>query len=838
MRSIVFMAALLTAGADASAAVVVENADQPWLRIGADGRAVVAYRHRPPGSASSQLRLARCDDDACSAVTTVTLDASGDVGYRPSLAIAPDGRPVVSYLDLTNGDLKVAFCADPGCSAVSTVVLDPEVGISSQPEAGRTALAVGADGFVLVAYTDLEPGVPPPPHFVNDRLKIVHCEDTACATRTTTNVLDALGYLPVTIGIGGDARAFVMWHRVAGIATFFTSARCNDLACTSLDFLSEARQRTPVLPSAFSGYPSLALQANGLPAYLYTVSEPLIDGLRYVRCGDAGCNTSSVETMAELGGVTSLSLPGGAALPRFAAVVPAPPGSQLSLHRCQDAGCAARQVSCIAGTAFQPTLATDPTGRDIVAFERGDSVEIRRLEVAGPTSCAVETWVGGAFATERDPGQPAVSAAFSVTVAPPSAAAVTVAYQTVDGTAVAGSDYVAQSGVVTIPPGETTRTIAVPLVADGVREPTETFGLQLSAAAGATLVDGDAVAVVTDDDAPPPPPTLDLGGCTVSEGDTSAATCLFDLSLSQASAQAVTVDFTSQDGTATGGSDYFPASGTFTFAPGIVSGILAFAAIGDTDVELDEAFTLVLSNPVNAEAGTMSADGVIVDDDALPLSTIEVAHGTRLSADLSGAPDVYRLAQAPYTSWEAVIDEVSGDAAPGLVLERLAEDNSTVLQAAVPAGTGSARALRWQHGAATAEVRQHLRVRSTDCGSACGADDTYRLRVYQTTGGIARFNTASPQTTVVLLQNVGDTTAALTVHFWSATGARLLGHQAALAPLQLLVLNTANLPALAGHSGTVTVTHDAPHGALVGKSVALDPANGFSFDTPLEYRPR
>jgi hypothetical protein len=41
----------------------------------------------------------------------------------------------------------------------------------------------------------------------------------------------------------------------------------------------------------------------------------------------------------------------------------------------------------------------------------------------------------------------------------------------------------------------------------------------------------------------------------------------------------------------------------------------------------------------------------------------------------------------------------------------------------------------------------------------------------------------------------------------------------------------------AGSSDSITVSTDAPYGALVGKAVALDPA-GLAFDTPLSERPR
>ena len=50
------------------------------------------------------------------------------------------------------------------------------------------------------------------------------------------------------------------------------------------------------------------------------------------------------------------------------------------------------------------------------------------------------------------------------------------------------------------------------------------------------------------------------------------------------------------------------------------------------------------------------------------------------------------------------------------------------------------------------------------------------------------------------------------------------------------MLNTASLAALAGMSGTITIAHDGRYGDLAGKSVALEPATGFSFDSPMMWR--
>ena len=52
------------------------------------------------------------------------------------------------------------------------------------------------------------------------------------------------------------------------------------------------------------------------------------------------------------------------------------------------------------------------------------------------------------------------------------------------------------------------------------------------------------------------------------------------------------------------------------------------------------------------------------------------------------------------------------------------------------------------------------------------------------------------------------------------------------------MIGTGSIAALQGTSGAITVGHTGPYGSLVGKAVALEPSTGFSFDTPLEARPR
>jgi hypothetical protein len=89
-------------------------------------------------------------------------------------------------------------------------------------------------------------------------------------------------------------------------------------------------------------------------------------------------------------------------------------------------------------------------------------------------------------------------------------------------------------------------------------------------------------------------------------------------------------------------------------------------------------------------------------------------------------------------------------------LERIGPDGTTVVQTSIPAGTGQARSLRWENSTSTDVLDQTVRVSSGDCTTNCGSDDTYRVRAYETTLAIPRFNNTGTQVTVLLLQNSTD----------------------------------------------------------------------------------
>ena len=133
------------------------------IAIGADGNPVISYTD----STNSDVKVAKCANAACTGSATVTtIDGPDVVGSMTSIAVAPDGMPIVSYQDFTHQSLKVAKCANAACSGsalITTLDGEPNVGLAS-------AIAIGADGFPVVIYQN----------GFTSNLKLARCSNAAC----------------------------------------------------------------------------------------------------------------------------------------------------------------------------------------------------------------------------------------------------------------------------------------------------------------------------------------------------------------------------------------------------------------------------------------------------------------------------------------------------------------------------------------------------------------------------------------------------------------------------------------------------------------------------------
>ena len=140
------------------------------------------------------------------------------------------------------------------------------------------------------------------------------------------------------------------------------------------------------------------------------------------------------------------------------------------------------------------------------------------------------------------------------------------------------------------------------------------------------------------------------------------------------------------------------------------------------------------------------------------------------------------------------------------------------------------KSVRWFAGGAT--TAEFLRVSGGSFFTE-NASSVYTVRFWDTTYSIPRWNNTSGQSTVILINSLIQTRANGIIRFFNAAGAYIVTVVFVIEPNQLFVLNTSTVGYLGGQSGHAYVAHDAGYGGLAGKAVALDPATGFSFDTPL-----
>lgn len=218
-------------------------------------------------------------------------------------------------------------------------------------------------------------------------------------------------------------------------------------------------------------------------------------------------------------------------------------------------------------------------------------------------------------ATVLEGNSGAVATVFTVTRSGDLSSTATVSYSTANGGALAGSDYVAASGMLTFAPGEATQTITVVVNGDLIDEWDQGFYVNLSAASGAIITDSQAFGLIVDND---PPPTITITPIVSAKEGNNGSTLLFNfvVTLSAPSEKGVRVNFATADGTATtADGDYIAKSGTLVFAPGTTSKTISVQVRSDKKKEANERFYVNLSGATNATIAAGQGVGDIVNDD-------------------------------------------------------------------------------------------------------------------------------------------------------------------------------------------------------------------------------
>ncbi len=193
-------------------------------------------------------------------------------------------------------------------------------------------------------------------------------------------------------------------------------------------------------------------------------------------------------------------------------------------------------------------------------------------------------------------------------------------FETANGTATQPVDYGAPGGTLLFAPGETSKTITVPVNGDTTFEANETFFVNLSNAVDATIGDDQGLGTIVNDDAAP---TLSVDDVSKAEGNSGTTAFTFTVTKSGATELPASVDFATANGTATQPSDYAPTNGTLTFAAAETTKTITVLVNGDLVFEANETFFVNLSSPTGATIADDQGLGTIQNDDAAPTLRID-----------------------------------------------------------------------------------------------------------------------------------------------------------------------------------------------------------------------
>ena len=201
------------------------------------------------------------------------------------------------------------------------------------------------------------------------------------------------------------------------------------------------------------------------------------------------------------------------------------------------------------------------------------------------------------------------TADFTVSLDAATTGPISVDFATADGTATQPGDYTTTSGSVTFAPGQTSKTVTVPIIDDNTPEATETFELRLTNPSGGVIVDDTGVGTITDSDR-----AISVDDVTVAE---SAGTATFTVTLGSAATAPVSVNYATADDTATQPGDYAATGGTLNFAIGDTSKTVSVPIVNDNAPEAAETFELHLSGATGGIITDGTGVGTITDTDRL-----------------------------------------------------------------------------------------------------------------------------------------------------------------------------------------------------------------------------
>ncbi|HMM11283.1 MAG TPA: family 16 glycosylhydrolase [Bacteroidales bacterium] len=221
------------------------------------------------------------------------------------------------------------------------------------------------------------------------------------------------------------------------------------------------------------------------------------------------------------------------------------------------------------------------------------------------------------FAQQVEVLESAGKAMITLTLSESTSKEVSLTISTIEGTAVSGSDYVAiDKQSIVFAPGEKSKTVSVTLVDDDQYETDEYFFVVSGSVRNAKLGNDRTKVIILNDDLFIP--VLQVPErIFVEEGTLVQQIARITFQLSGPAQVPVTLNWSAIQGTAKAGEDYVPRiNQTLTFNPGETEKILEVPIVNDDIFEMDDQFTIAISNLTHATAPNLNTKVIILNDDS------------------------------------------------------------------------------------------------------------------------------------------------------------------------------------------------------------------------------
>ncbi|MDD5145368.1 MAG: hypothetical protein PHF44_00745 [Candidatus Pacebacteria bacterium] len=391
------------------------------LAIGADGYPAISYNL---AGAAMDLLFAKCTTQNCTSSsnwTTTTIESTYTIGAYNSLAIGTDGLPIISYNASTSegkGVLKIAKCGNSSCTFGNTLYV---VDNSSNEVGLNTSIAISPDGWPIVSYfdstnQDLRVAKMLPNYELQPSWGLSGTSTTALTSSSTGACTENTSWQD------GE------WYEGTATSSSITLSvsKCTELAFAidTSEATASTTYRLRLVSSdgtaldGYSQYPTLTVVPETSNTKRYSKDAVLTLAASCSATSSFDCNTVNTTTAQTYNGQYPAIAIGFDGLPVIASTNDA--NGDLIVCKCNDPGCTGGDELCSVvdtGTDWDPSIAIGSDGFPVISFVRTYTLYVCKCNdpacTGGDETCSsISTTRGQADDTSiaiRQDGNPIIS---------------------------------------------------------------------------------------------------------------------------------------------------------------------------------------------------------------------------------------------------------------------------------------------------------------------------------------------------------------------------------------------------------------------------------------------